>query len=113
MHNSHEEWVQQQRVAALATARQILAGDIGVVEGSRRLSALQHALEPSALEEFFTPFVAIASQTDHLPLGEVTKHWAPDALDEKRKELAEAERLHRQDAFEACRGLINRLEQDV
>src|SRR5262245_38293017 len=110
---SHEEWVHGQRSEALEVARAIRSGRIGVVEGSRRLIALREGVESPALEELFSPFDAIDSQTDHLPIGDQLGLWAPDVVATKRAQLAEAESVHRQTALDACAALIECLEQDV
>src|SRR5262245_28920089 len=102
MRASHADWLRRQRADALVIARGIRSGSVGVVEGSRRLAALQSAVEPGAHEELLSAFIAIDSQTDHLPIGDQLTLWAPDALVAKRAELTEAERVHRRDALKAC-----------
>ena len=113
MRMTHEEWVAQRRAAAVATAKRMQTGELGIIEGSRLLTALGHDIESAAIETLFTPFVVIESDTDHFPIGLQQCMWAPDALAERRAAIAIVENLHRSDALEACAALIEGLKQDV
>lgn len=74
-----------QRVVRLANA--IIHGKLGVIEGSRRLCQIR-AEHPSLRDdEGFGLFVAIESETDHLPAGEVRTLWAPDVLIVEDREI--------------------------
>ncbi|MCD2515246.1 hypothetical protein LQ564_02845 [Massilia sp. G4R7] len=54
----------------------------------------------------FVTFVAIASETDDLPLGAVQEHWDRDALARLQPEIEEAEQWASSVAADACRSLI-------
>jgi hypothetical protein len=107
---THEEWVSQQRAAAVATANKMLSGELGIIEGSRLLVALGEHIESAAIERLFTPFVVIDSDTNHFPVGSQECMWAPEALAERRASMARAEDLYRSDALIACAELIEGLE---
>ena len=62
-------------------------------------------------DEDFLMFVGIESATDHLPVGEVRKHWAADALVLKDAEIKEAEAFRRDLALKAAQNLILRYER--
>jgi hypothetical protein len=96
------------RRQAVTIARDVLEGRSGVIEGSRLLASLSHRVGLGEFDADFLPFVGIDSETDHLPIGEVRRHWAADALATKDAELAAAEAFYRQRAFEACSRLIAR-----
>lgn len=96
----NEEEVGLWRGEVVRVAQGVLAGTIGVVEGSRRLASLGHELWHHDTD--FVPFVAIASETDHLPVGEARRQWAGDALNQKNAEIETAEKRHR---AAAARGL--------
>jgi hypothetical protein len=51
--------------------------------------------------------IAVESETDHLPVGEVRKPWASYALREKDVEIAHAEELYRTDFLQTCRKIVN------
>jgi hypothetical protein len=83
----------------------VLSGCCGIVEGARRLSGLEHRLAAEH-DPDFTFFFGVDSETDHLPLGDVRKRWAADALRKKDEELSSLEGFFRADALCACRNLI-------
>ncbi len=54
--------------------------------------------------------VAIDSESGHLPLGEVRRHWNTEALKIKDVELQSYETRVAERAFQACKSLIARYE---
>lgn len=58
-------------------------------------------------------FVAVASETDDLPLGAVRQYWAPDALARKDQELASYETRIRDHVPDSCRELEHELRDDL
>jgi hypothetical protein len=66
---------EQIRVHVLRIARQLIAGEIGVIAASRRLGYLRHEVEPQ-LSNLLAAFTAIDSETDALPVGDVRKNGA-------------------------------------
>ena len=97
----------RQKVVGVAQA--LLDGRIGVVEAARQIEAYRG--DRVSLDEFdpdFVTFLAIESQTDHLPVGEDRRHWAADALALKNLEIARCEELHRPEALEAASHLVAR-----
>ena len=59
----------------------------------------------------FAFFVAVHSETDHLPVGEVRRHWAADALRRSDEELLACESFYRDRAVRVCQSLIQRYEK--
>lgn len=100
------------KIRMLAIVRGILFGHIGLVEGSICLASLTYNLEPRWSGKM-DAFVAVASQTDDLPLGSVRQHWAPDALARKDDELANYEARIGEDVLNACRELEQELRTDL
>jgi len=96
----------------VSTARGILSGAIGIVEGARQLTKLGHALGVDRDPEFIF-FVGVDSETDHLPVGEVRRHWAADALQRTDEELRGCESFFRDRAFRVCQSLIQRYDKTV
>jgi|SRR5580704_16844471 hypothetical protein len=90
------------------TAKGVLQGKIGIIEGSRILSRLRFKICEGGFDPDFYGFIGIDSATDHLPIGRVREHWAEDALVRKDKEIKEAEDSYREKAFADCRKLIQR-----
>jgi hypothetical protein len=94
---------------AVATAHAILRGELGVIEGARRLSTLAGALvEDWASDPNLVVFGALDSSTDHLPVGPQRELWAPAALMERDSEVARIEREAWPDVEAACRRVIAR-----
>jgi hypothetical protein len=61
------------------------SGRVAITEGCRNVVGLRNALNQEK-NELFLPFVAIDSETDHFPLGDVRARWSPSALEREDKE---------------------------
>ena len=99
----------------IAICEAILNEEISVIAGSRILNRLELELRDSQVGQFdraedFIPFVAIDSETDHLPVDRERANWSAEALSRKDKEFAESEAFHKESAFAACRNLIARFD---
>ncbi|HWS99331.1 MAG TPA: hypothetical protein VN256_03590 [Pyrinomonadaceae bacterium] len=100
----------------VAICQAILNEEIGVIAGSRIICALEHELFQREVggwfqnDEDFIAFIAINSETDHLPVDYERKNWSDEGLKRKDEEIAKAEAFHQEDAFEACRKLIERFD---
>jgi len=99
----------------VAVCQAILNEEMGVISGSRILNRLEFELIECPRGQFdrdndFTPFVAIDSQTDHLPVDRERANWSAEALLRKDKEIAESEAFFKESAFAACRNLIARFD---
>lgn len=101
----------RRRVVAVAEA--VLSGRVGVIEGARQLVALRSSVTNNDLDDDFIAFIAIDSETDTLPVGEVRKLWAADSLIAKDREIEGTEELYRDGAVEACRRLVARFGREV
>jgi hypothetical protein len=94
----------------------MLKEEIGVIAGSRILNRLEDELFQREVgtwfqrDEDFLTFVAINSETDHLPVDFERKNWSIEALERKDKEIDAAEALYKDNAFTACRRLIERFD---
>ncbi len=110
--SSNEKEILRAQNKVVSTARSILSGAVGIVEGARRLTKLGHALGVDR-DPDFTFFVGVDSETDHLPVGEVRRHWAADALQRTDEELRECEAFFRADALRVCQSLIQRYDKPV
>ena len=70
---SHEDFVAAKTQELVDTARGVLDGSIGVIEGCRALAALRHQVDVDSLDPDFLPIIGIDSETDHFPIGDVRK----------------------------------------
>lgn len=98
----------EQKVVQVAEA--ILSGSSGIIEGSRRLATLRHLVTKTDFDEDFKIFVLVDSDSDHIPIGDARKQWAPQALHEKDKEFKHIEDYYRNYVEEGCKVLIARFK---
>jgi hypothetical protein len=102
---------QQARDLALAIAE----GQIGIIEGSWKIRDLAFAglQVDDEMRALFNPFVAVTSETDHLPIGEERTNWNPDVLREKDREISAYNEAHRAQMVPHCREFVARVDRDV
>ncbi len=98
--------------ALLIVVRAILAGSIGIIEGSRYLSSLRLRFD-SVWTKKLINFAGIDSETDELPLGSVRQFWAPSALADKDQQILKYEGSIRESTLETCRSLERDLKNDL
>jgi hypothetical protein len=94
--------LESERQRAKEVAAAVLDGRTTVLEAVRELYPLAHT-DAITDEEDRTLVIAIESETDALPVGEVRKLWAPDALETKDAEIARAEEFYRAQFLDACK----------
>ncbi|RSZ24078.1 DUF2489 domain-containing protein [Variovorax beijingensis] len=94
--------------AVVDTARGLADGTVLFVEGVRQLAALRFEVSRLDHDRDFTLFVAIASESDHLPPHELRSQCASAWLEQCDREARELEVLHRQQVRAACARLVGR-----
>jgi hypothetical protein len=110
--STNETEILRAQSEVVSTAHGILSGGVGIVEGARKITKLGHALGMDR-DPDFTFFVGLDSEADHLPVGEVRRHRAEDALRRTDEELRACESFYRADAFRVCQILIQRYDKPV
>lgn len=90
------------------TAAGMLDGSVPFIEGVRTLTHLLNRAGVARNDEDFDVLVAADSETDDLPVGEVRRHWAPEALQRLEPEIDAATAWAKQFASEACESLVAR-----
>jgi hypothetical protein len=99
------------RNQALLIAEGVLAGKIGIIAGCISLSSLAHDMVPDWGEDpDFVLFGAIASESDHLPFGEVRTRWSTLALDRADREIADITQLYEVEVRAACEHVLSRFQ---
>jgi hypothetical protein len=93
----------------LTAAKRFLAGKTNLIEAARELCPFQDVPEPE-LSTHLRVFVAIDSETDALPVGDMLLWWHPDTVHEQYRKIAEAERLWKDAGLEAAKHLVHLLE---
>ena len=80
-----------------------------MIAASRELGYLRHEVEPHVAKVLLI-FTGIDSETDTLPTGRERKEWNREALEQKDREIADAEQYYRDDAINAATELIRLLD---
>ena len=110
---SHEEYVNLLRKQIVQVATKILNEELGLIEGTRLLSAASREVTNNQFDPDFLLFVAVDSETDALPIGKERQYWADYALVEKDKEIKRAEEFYREQIIAGCKVLIERFTLDT
>jgi len=109
-HNESDVQAKKREVVRLAT--QMIEGSLGVIEGCTKLATISHDLEFLGSIDDFNIFVAVNSETDHLPIEpSVRTLWSGKALIRIDAEIAEYERAARSNVRKACEILILRFSE--
>ena len=108
----HEELVRSIRRQAVATAKGMLAHEIGFLVGARTLAALHPEAGVADDDADFLAFVGIDSETDDLPLGEQRLHWDAQALARLEPDIEAAEEWAWDFGEKACLALIERFAEN-
>lgn len=104
---NEREAVERKRLVSLAQT--ILDGNLSFFEGAPRVLAIKRHLSGIAERDpDFDVFVAIQSETDHLPLEAQRPLWDPSALTALESEFKRTEEWAKVFASMACRNLIAR-----
>ena len=93
-------------VVCLASA--LFRRSLPLLAGVRALSSLSHTLEAEVDDPDFSLFVAIDSETDHLPNAEARAVSSSTWLEQCDRELADVERVHGAAITAACERLLFR-----
>lgn len=104
---SRDEYRELVRGKIVSVARAVLDGEVGIITGSRKLRRLGFELGDETEPDFIT-FIAVDSETDHLPIGRERENWSEEALRRKDIEVSESESLYRERVLKACERLVER-----
>lgn len=97
------------RPEAVRAAQAVIGGEVGLIEGARRLTAIGHELVLDLWSDpDFSVLGAVASESDGLPIGKARAHWEPSALAEKDRELATYESKVHDIVLAACCSIRDR-----
>lgn len=105
---NREHYLESLRSQVVQTAQAMLAGEISYILGARKLDSLRHEISGMDGDPDFMVFVAVASETDDLPVGAVREHWDTLALAELQPEIEAAEAWAKSNAELLCVKLVSR-----
>lgn len=104
-----EERAARDRAAVVHAAKAVLAGELALLEGSRRLASLGLSLAPRAAgDPDFRVLRGLLDRVFHLPTGPELQHWSSSALadaDAERERIVESARAA---VMQACQNLVRR-----
>ena len=98
-------------VVRLALALQ--DGKIPFLEGVRALNALRSDVTRDDFDPDFLPFVAVYSETDHIPVGALRESCAESWLAKCDDDLERIKKVFAQEIIDACVRLISRFSHDA
>lgn len=91
----------------LSLCRQMLAGDLDLVEGCSAICFARAGLPAALLDSpLLMPFVAFESDLHSFPIGESRKYWNTRALEEHDRRLAAIVEKARPGLLDSCRALL-------
>jgi hypothetical protein len=99
---------QAARLAVIAAASKMLAGELDLLEGCRTILSYRRCLEDRMAPALLI-LEGIESETEALPVGKARDAWDPIALKEKDREKEEYLRRAKAPLLEACRAIISTL----
>jgi len=89
-------------------ANRIIRNEINVVEGSREIVKLRYNTNAHD-DRIFDPFIAVDSDTDHIPLDEnIRKNFGSDYLKKSDKELREYIKEMKPSIISDCHAIIKK-----
>lgn len=105
---NHDEYVKRKRKEAAGIASDMLDGSAPYLEGAIQLSALRSELEVSDDDKDFLAFIAVSSESDHLPLGAARQHWSKEALERCELEIEETTKWAKEVSLSECKSISGR-----
>ena len=108
MKMTHEEYIANNRKQAASVAEGMLNGTINYLEGAIELSSLRFKVDIPEDDKDFLVFSGIASDIDHLPIGNQRQNWSNEALERHESELKEATNWAKEISLAQCKSLFER-----
>lgn len=94
----------------VSLAKTILDSKMRMIDGCHEMFKLLMGF-PLQYEKDFLIFTAVASETDHLPIGDERKNWDKKILRQKEIELADFENFYKKEIISACKKILRRFEK--
>lgn len=102
------QWEEKARAKLVELCEAMLSGQLSYLEGAVKVCQLQHQIRVPDFDPDIMAFIAIRSETDHLPLEQVRHHWSAETLQKLAPEFERTEQWAAPFASEACRHLVQR-----
>lgn len=100
------------REKLVTLAKEMIDGELSYFEGAQKVLALKKSIGGvTDKDPDFNAFVAISSETDHLPLKAQRHLWSPLTLAALEEEFEKTEQWASEFAHKACHNLIGRFSE--
>ncbi|AMC34456.1 DUF2489 domain-containing protein [Janthinobacterium sp. B9-8] len=96
----------RKRIGVIAFS--MLDGEVGFLDGAIELASLRHEAAVEENDPDFMVFVVIASEIDHLPIGEPRVFWCKEALTKHQPEIEAKNAWAKSVGMSACLHLAER-----
>ena len=109
----HENWYNEDYMSAkrrevVDKATSLIKGSIDFLDGVRDMFSLQYEVSDDDADPDFRVFVAIYSETDHIPAAELRDFCSVSWLAKCDKDMEKVKETYRDEVIGACRRLIRR-----
>ncbi|WP_371437450.1 hypothetical protein [Polaromonas sp.] len=112
-HLSTEQYLSAVRADIVLAARRLEAREGAFLEGVRKLASLRHAVSREEHDEAFMLFVAIDSESDHIPGPAMRALCSATWLEECDSEAKRIEAFYGHDVDVACQQLVELFEDNA
>ncbi|WP_172205384.1 DUF2489 domain-containing protein [Niveibacterium sp. COAC-50] len=103
--NESQEHARRQLVSL---CRAVLAEELSFFEAAIQITRLRQSVGVPEGDSDLMAFVAIASESDHLPPHHIQNRWSPEALKKFQPEFERIEAWAKPFATEACQNIVGR-----
>lgn len=110
-HPARNESELDARKELVSLCQAMLAGQLSFFEGALRVCPLRFKIGAPENDSDLMAFVAIESETDHLPPQHIQHQWSSEALTRLQPEFEKTEAWAMSFASMACENLIKRFSE--
>ncbi len=98
------------KIEIIGTCTAMIDGKLNLIKGCRKLALLRRDIGATE-DEMFHPFIAVDSETDHFPLGEMRKQCSQSYLRKSDSEMDAYFEGASQEIIDACKKLIKNINR--
>lgn len=108
MKMTHKEHMTCNRKKVGEITTSMLNGTVDYLQGAIKLTQLHFEAEASEDDKDFLIFTGIASEIDHLPIGNIRKNWSKKSLERHEAEILKLTKWAKDVSLSECRSLAKR-----
>jgi len=105
---THKEYVidNRKKVGEITTC--MLNGSVNYLEGAIELASLRFEVDVPEDDKDFLAFTGVASEIDHLPIGNIRIHWSKKSLERHEAEILSTTKWAKEVTLAECKSLAKR-----